>query len=220
MSTIIIACKTMENELRAAMERVDCPYPVLWLEQGLHNWPDRLRREIQRLLDGCTDCDRVLLAMSLCGNAAAGLETRDFSLIIPRCDDCITLMLGSPERRREWPDTYFLTRGWLESDLSLWAEYEKAVEKYGKKRGKRIFSTMLRHYQRLALVDTGGFDSDALFPTVTRMAQELELEPIRLDGTLDYLTALLTGPWPEEKFLTVPPHSLVLPGIRTEKEKV
>lgn len=220
MSTIIIACKTMENELRAAMERVDCPYPVLWLEQGLHNWPDRLRREIQRLLDGCTDCDRVLLAMSLCGNAAAGLEIRDFSLIIPRCDDCITLMLGSPERRREWPDTYFLTRGWLESDLSLWAEYEKAVEKYGKKRGKRIFSTMLRHYQRLALVDTGGFDSDALFPTVTRMAQELELEPIRLDGTLDYLTALLTGPWPEEKFLTVPPHSLVLPGIRTEKEKV
>lgn len=220
MSQAIIACKTIEDELRIAMEQTGCDYPVRLLESGLHNWPDRLRREVQRLLETCRGCDTVLLAMSLCGNAMVGLETGEFTLVIPRCDDCITLLLGSQERRREWPDAYFLTRGWLESDLSLWAEYEKAVEKYGKKRGKRIFSTMLRHYQRLALVDTGGFDSDALFPTVTRMAQELELEPIRLDGTLDYLTALLTGPWPEEKFLTVPPHSLVLPGIRTEKEKV
>lgn len=209
MNTTIVACKTLENELLAAMEQVGCPYPVLWLEQGLHNWPDRLRREVQRLLDGCTDCDRVLLAMSLCGNAVAGLQTHDFSLILPRCDDCITLLLGSPERRREWPDTYFLTRGWLESDLSLWAEYETAVEKYGEKRGKRIFSTMLRHYHRLALVDTGCFDAAALKPQVTQMAQALALKPVYLEGSLDYLKQLLTAPWPPARFMTIPPHSTV-----------
>lgn len=216
MSTAIIPCKTLENELLVAMERVGCKDPVLWLEQGLHNWPGRLRSEVQRLLDGCVG-GTVLLAMSLCGNAVAGLETGAHTLVIPRCDDCVSLLLGGNDRRRMWPDAYFLTRGWMNGDLSLMAEYRRAVEKYGEKRGKRIFSAMLQNYRRLALVDTGCFDADALAPEVSRMAGELGLEPIRLEGSADYLTALLTPPWPEERFLIAAPHSRVLPEFHTEK---
>lgn len=209
MSRAVIACKTIEDELRIAMEQTGCDYPVRLLESGLHNWPDRLRREVQRLLETCRGCDTVLLAMSLCGNAMVGLETGEFTLVIPRCDDCITLLLGSQERRREWPDAYFLTRGWLESDLSLRAEYRKTLEKYGEKRGKRIFSAMLAHYRRLVLVDTGGFDAQKLLPEVEALAGELNLEPLAVPGTLDYLKDLLAGPWGSERFLVVPPHSRV-----------
>lgn len=212
MSTVIIACKTIEQELLAAMEQAGCSYPVLWLESGLHNWPDKLRSKVQQLLDTCNGYDTVLLAMSLCGNAVAGLKTGNFSLVIPRCDDCITLLLGSQERRRQWPDAYFLTEGWLRSDLSLWAEYQKALEKYGEKRGKQIFSTMLCHYRYLALVDTGCFDAEGISGRVGEMARELDLEPVLLTGTLDDLKDLLTGPWPQERFLIAPPHSCVTLG--------
>lgn len=202
----IIACKTIEKELLAAMAQVGCQYPVLWLESGLHNWPDKLRCEVQRLLDSCNGCGTVLLAMSLCGNSVVGLKTGDFSLIVPRCDDCITLLLGSPERRKKLPGTYFLTQGWLDGERNLWVEYQMALNKYGEKRGKRIFSAMLAHYDHLALLDTGCFDRQALEPVVQSMARELGLAPACLAGTLEYLRVLLTGPWDREQFLTVPPN--------------
>lgn len=209
MTFVIIACKTIERELRAAMEAVGCHAPVLWLESGLHNWPDKLRGRIQELLDSCNGCDTVLLAMSLCGNAVAGLKTGDFQLVVPRCDDCIDLLLGSPERRKALPGTYFLTQGWLDGELNLWAEYQMALKKYGEKRGKAIFSAMLAHYNHLALLDTGCFDRQALEAVVQSMAQELGLVPICLEGTLEYLRALLTGPWPAERFLVVPPNGVL-----------
>lgn len=210
MSAVIIACKTIEKELLSAMDATRCNYPVLWLESGLHNWPDKLREHVQQLLDTCNGYDTVLLAMSFCGNAVEGLRTGTFSLVIPRCDDCISLLLGSEERRRQWPDAYFLTEGWLNSDLSLWAEYQKALDKYGEKRGKQIFFTMLRHYQHLALIDTGCFDAGNLSGSIEKIAKELDLTPVTLTGTLDYLKDLLTGPWPQERFLTIPANSCVI----------
>lgn len=208
----IIACKTIEKELLAAMTQVGCQYPVLWLESGLHNWPDKLRGRIQELLDDCRDADTVLLAMSLCGNAVVGLKTGDFSLIVPRCDDCITLLLGSQQRRSALPGTYFLTQGWLDGERNLWAEYQMALSKYGEKRGKRIFSTMLAHYHHLALLDTGCFHRQALEPVVQDMARELGLEPISLEGTLEYLRTLLTGPWESKRFLVLPPNRELTAG--------
>lgn len=205
----ILACKTIEREVLGVRELLGCGWPVDWLEAGLHNWPGRLREAVQGKLDGYRDVDTVALAMSLCGNAVVGLETGDFSLVIPRCDDCVTLLLGSTARRRSLGGTYFLTQGWLESDLSLWAEYDKARKKYGPARAKRIFSTMLAHYRSLALVDTGCFDADALSPQVREMAAELGLESVRLTGTLDYLKALMTPPWEENRFLIVPPHTRI-----------
>lgn len=217
MDTVVIACKTIEKELLAAMGQGRCP--ILWLESGLHNWPDKLREEVQRLLDGCNGCDTVLLAMSLCGNAVVGLKTGDFTLVIPRCDDCITLLLGSQERRREWPDAYFLTEGWLNSELSLWSEYQKALKKFGEKRGKQIFAAMLGHYRHLALVDTGCFDAERIASSVERMAEELNLEPVTIPGTLDYLKQLLAGAWSPERFLIVPPHSCATLEMCAQKGK-
>lgn len=209
----IIGCKTLERELLRSMELAGCDAPVLWVDSGLHNWPDKLRGRIQELLDSCNGCNTVLLAMSLCGNAVAGLKTGDFRLVVPRCDDCIDLLLGSPERRKALPGTYFLTQGWLDGELNLWAEYQMALNKYGEKRGKRIFSAMLAHYRQLALLDTGCFSVEALEPEVRRMAGELGLEPVRLEGTLAYLTALLTPPWDPRQFLIVPPHTKITPEL-------
>ena len=217
MNPIIIACKTIEQELLAAMEQTNCNYPILWLESGLHNWPDKLHARIQELLDGCGDFDTVLLAMSFCGNSVVGLKNRDFQLVIPRSDDCITLLLGSPQRRREAKATYFLTEGWLKGELNLWKEYQNCLAKYGEKRGKRIFSALLAHYKKLALVDTGCFDREALEEQVRQIAAVLGLEYICLDGTLDHLNQLLTGPWTEERFVQVEPHSIVTTEMCTLK---
>lgn len=217
MNPIIIACKTIEQELLASMKETGYEYPVLWLESGLHNWPDKLRSRIQELLEQCQSYDTVLLAMSFCGNSVVGLKTKAFQLVIPRSDDCITLLLGSFHRRQEVKATYFLTEGWLKGELNLWKEYQNCLTKYGEKRGKRIFSTLLAHYKNLALVDTGCFDQETLEKQVCQIAAVLGLEYICLDGTLDHLKQLLTGPWTGDRFVLVEPRSQVTSDMCTLK---
>lgn len=213
MHPVIVACKTLENELRTAMARLGCRCPVLWLESGLHNWPDRLRAAIQQLLDGCANYETVLLAMSLCGDSVVGLHSGDFRLVIPRCEDCITLLLGSDARRRSIFATYFMTEGWLSGENNIWQEYLHCIQKYGEKRGKRIFSAMLAHYKNLALLDTGCFDKDAAQAQLIPIAEALGLEYTCIEGTLDYLQDLLNGNWAPERFLVVPPHTTISPDM-------
>lgn len=217
MKPVIIACKTIEKEVLAAVSRQGCGYPILWLESGLHNWPDKLRARLQELLDGCSGYDTVLLAMSFCGNAVAGLRTHDFQLVIPRCDDCITLLLGSVERRQAHLAAYFLTEGWLAGENNIWMEYQRCIQKYGEKRGRRIFSTMLAHYRHLALVDTGAYDAEKNEAEVRAIAQVLGLEYTRIEGTLEHIESLLRGEWPEAQFVVIPPNSTVSDGDCTLK---
>lgn len=220
LNAVIISCKTIENELRTAMNQMQCHYPVLWLESGLHNWPDKLRQRIQELLDTCEAYDTVLLAMGFCGNSVVGLHTHGFRLVIPRCDDCITLLLGSPKRRLGLSGTYFLTEGWLEGEMNIWKEYRLCVSKYGEKRGRRIFQTMLAHYQNLALLDTGCRGCEKTEPEVKKTADALNLQYIKLEGTLDQIKELLASNWPEERFILVPPNSNVVPAMCTLKGNV
>ena len=207
MRTVIIACRTIENELLAAMERSHCPHEIRWLESGMHNQPRKLREKLQSVLDSCDEFHTVLLCMSLCGNAVAGLKTHDFQLVIPRCDDCISLMLGSSARRKALPATYFFTEGWLKSDKSLWAEYQNCLEKYGQKRTERIFREMLANYRHLALLDTGCFDTAAAAQQIRRIAETFSLEYVQIEGTLDYIQRLLQGNWDNNDFLIVSPHN-------------
>lgn len=204
MNCCIIACKTLEKELQAAMAAMDCTYPIYWLEAGQHNRKAARRAEIQAVLDRCEGFDTVLLAATLCGNLVAGLQTRSFQLVIPRCIDCITLLLGSEEKRNAYPGTYFLTEGWLCGPESIRQEYRHTLEKYGEVRTKRIFSAMLANYRRMAFVDTGCTDVSDEIRTLSR---ELGLTYIRIPGTRSYLEDLISGPWNRDRFLVLEPHS-------------
>jgi len=205
MNACIIACRTLEQELLAAMSNTGCTYPVRWLTAGAHNIPQKRRAEIQQALDECSGFDTVLLAMSLCGSSVTGLRTHDFQLLVPRCDDCISVLLGSQLRRREYPATYFLTGGWLKGQENIWNEYRRTVDKYGTDRAKRIFSSMLSHYEYLAFVDTGCGDASE---QIQEIARELGLKYLRIPGTLSCLEDLLRGIG-DSRFVTVPPHTTV-----------
>lgn len=209
MKPVIIACRTIEKELLSAMEQTDCSYPVRWLDSGLHNWPEKLRARIQELLDDCEGFDTVLLAMSFCGNSVVGLKTRNFQLVIPRCDDCITLLLGSLDRKLSHPGTFFFTEGWLKGERSIWTDRRELLEKYGEEDGEELFSMMMAHYRNVALLDTGCFDRAALVPKVTEMAELMKLNYIELEGTLENLIGLLSGNWDAKHFVLVPPDSTV-----------
>ena len=107
METVIVGCKTLENELLRAVEETGCSYEILWIESGLHNYPKKLNQVLQETLDGC-GARQVLAAMGFCGNSIENISTGDYTLIFPRVDDCISLLLGSCKRRMEISRAFYM----------------------------------------------------------------------------------------------------------------
>jgi hypothetical protein len=212
VETVILACNTIRDELEKAVVATSCPHRFVWVESGLHLVPDSLRRRLQNDLDKISGVQRVLLAFGFCGNAVAGLRTGDYELVIPRVDDCITLLLGSKENREaccRQGGVYFLTKGWLEGEINVWREYQAVLERFGPERTERIYRRMLAHYKFLGLIDTGAYDLPTLLPHVREISASLKLDLLILEGTDRYLKKFLSGPWNEDHFVTIPPHTTI-----------
>ena len=208
MKTQIISCKTIKLEVEKAMHETGCKFPASWIESGLHNFPDKLRRNLQETLDGI-NAERVLLVMGYCCNSLVGLKTRDFELIFPRADDCITLLLGSLDTRKMHERTYFLTKGWLDGERNVYEEYKYTIKKYGLEQGKEIMKMMLEHYEYLGIMNTGVCDFDELCEKTKKIAFELGLSLKTIEATDLLLKNLLTGPWANSEFHIIPCNTVI-----------
>jgi len=219
MSTVIIACTVLKQELNQVIEETGSTYPVHWVDtEETHVWPDKLRIQLQEVFDGLQGVDRVLLAFGYCGNALLGLHTRDFQLVFPKVDDCISLLLGSCQRRKEVAEeahSYFMTKGWVDSPLNLWASYQKErprlIARWGEERAERLLKATLipDNYKRIVLVDTGAFKLEEVQPQTELIARELRLNHDVVGGTTNYLRDLLQGPW-DQGFVSIEPGKTVM----------
>ena len=208
---VILACRTLEQELLEAIRQTNCKAPVVWIDSGLHNTPNKLQQALTDALAQCDGYSHILTAMGFCGNAFAGLQTRDAALILPRVDDCISLLLGSMQRRLELnaDGVYYFTEGWLRGERTIMVEYQHALEKFGERRTKAVFSAMLHNYHKAAFVNTGCGSPDWPRQQTKAVADALGLTYCELPGTLDYLKTLLTGPWSEREFVVIPPNTTI-----------
>lgn len=203
--TVIIACDTLEDELKGLLAELGRPYPVTWLEAGLHNRPEKLRAQVNEALAGL-DCRRVIMALGHCGGACAGLKAGPAEVVLPRTDDCLSLLMGSMERRHACAATYFLTAGWLRSPECLPLAFARDSAKFGPARALRLYKAMLKNYKKLGFVETGAYDVAAEEAKMAPLANQLGLPMGRLAGDGAWLRRLITGPWDGPGFLVVKPH--------------
>ncbi|MGL4208173.1 MAG: DUF1638 domain-containing protein [Candidatus Adiutrix sp.] len=211
MTTVVIACETIKNELNEALGRLGLVYEVYWLEGGLHNSPQGLRDHLQGVLNQIdTHCRRLILTLGHCGGGVCDLKTGNYETVLPLADDCLSLLLGSMARRKEasQPPTYFLTEGWLFHENNVVAAYEQAAQKYGEEKARRINKMMLKNYGRFALLDTGAYDLEEAALKIAPLAQMLGIKVEALWASRLWLDALLTGPYDDpSRFLLLKPHS-------------
>lgn len=106
----------------------------------------------------------VVFGYGLCGNGLNGIKAGIHTLLAPRADDCIALLLGSrgayTHQFESEPGTYYLSKGWLESGSHPLQEYEEYVEKYGAEDAAWIMDQQYQHYSRLALVTHSAADME------------------------------------------------------------
>lgn len=212
MRTKVLSCRTLEPEVRLAMERCGAKWELEILQENNHDVPHRLRRKIQERLDAMADVDRVLLAFTVCGGAAVGLQAGDFELIIPRVDDCLSLLMGSMERRKavlEGGFGMFVTRSWMDHENGAEAELNRILRTYPPERAERVIRAMYGNLDSLNVIDTGAYDVELLLPRTEALASRLSLTHRVVAGTTAYLERLLQGPYDPAEFIVIAPHAAV-----------
>jgi hypothetical protein len=196
--TKVIACATVIEEMLPLLPP-DVTYQVL--DFGLHLHPESLRTALQEAVSAA-EADTVILGYGLCSMAVVGLRPTDCTLVVPRVDDCIAIFLGShhayTDQARQEPGTYYLSKGWIEVSDTLLSEYERILEQYGQQRAKHVMSSMLKHYTRLAYIDTGQHDQARYREYARRAAETLGLRYEELPGSNTLIKKMLYGPWDDE----------------------
>ncbi len=203
MRTIALACETISDEIKLAAEQVGSRIPIRWIESGLHNSPERLRQYLQQEISSVEQLnpENILLLFGYCGNALLGLVSAKCRLVIPRIDDCISLLLGGNRRRNELSReamAYYLTKGWLRHENNLWHEYHHCLEKFGPERSRQIFGLMLGKYKNLNVIKTGAYDLEDILPQTRELARALNLRHQVIDGSLELIHKALREEWDED----------------------
>jgi len=217
----LIACKVVQREAYFCAALSKNVVDVVLMPQGLHDEPDRLRREVQKALERTQDVqgrpyDASLLGYGLCSNGVVGLGA-EIPIVLPRAHDCITLLLGSKDRYQEYFDThrgvYWYSPGWIESGKQPGRErcdllLQQYIRKYGADNAKYLMEveqTWMKEYQWATYVDWGLVEATDYKVFTRDCAAFLGWNYDECPGDAGLMQRFVDGVWSEEEFLVVPP---------------
>jgi hypothetical protein len=201
----LLTCKALAHVLEPM---VGSDTEVKVLEIALHVDPNKLRarllEEVALMEDHDTD---IILGYGLCGRALEGVVSSLSTLIMPKVDDCVCALLGSREKRRELlkkdAGCYFLEQHWLATELNVFTDLMKGLERIPPEKRDGIIKLMLKNYHTLVLLDSGDLSPESE-SVCQGYAGRYDMDLIRVRTDHDLLTRLINGPWSEEDFFVLP----------------
>jgi hypothetical protein len=212
MKVKIIACEVMKNELLQIKKEDNTD--IEFISLGLHLYPDKLRKELQKILDALVGYSRVVLAFGLCGGAAKDLKAKDFILTVPRVHDCLPVLFGSvaayENARKEEAGTFYLTCGWLNGEKTILSEYERTCGKFGEKKAQSIIKRTYDSYKRILFVKTGNTEEESYLKKSYQVAALLNLKHEITEGNLKFVEKIVRGPWEDQAFINLLPNSTIM----------
>lgn len=207
MDTKIIACQTIEDEIKKALEVAGRDYPAVFLGPKLDNEPQKLREAIEAEMNQLAAPSLVLLGYGFSNGTLVDFPAGRHTLVAPQAEDVLCLILGSQRRRDqiiEAMPSYMITKGWLRGD-NIFKAFQKSVEKFGPEKAARLHKSMLSHYKRFLLVDTGVYDLNEYRGRLEELGQALGLAVEEEKGDLSWLVRLVSGPPWDQSFVKAEP---------------
>ncbi len=222
LPVVVLACSVFQHLIETYLPQ-DVVARVTFLDYGLHTVPKNLQKTVQETIDAVAEPSLIVLGYGLCGNGLHNIHAGKHTLLIPRADDCIAILLGSYEKYiREFTEhsgTYYLTKGWLESGSDPLREYEKYVNQYGEETADWLMDQQYQHYKRLTLVAHTQEDLDAYRPRALEVAKfcgRWGMEYFEMTGSDEYVRRLMAGvsqlPEGDDEFVIVPPGGALQQG--------
>jgi len=187
LPVVVVACQVLED-LLARLLPEGLAQQVTYMDYGLHQAPGKMAGTLQEVLDALDQPSLVVLGYGLCGTGLKGLKAGPHTLLVPRVDDCIALLLGSyRDYMREFqavPGTYYLSKGWLESGSHPLKEYQEYIPRYGEKEAMWLMDQQYQHYERLLLVAKDPTDLETYRPQALEIARFCERWGMRYEEML------------------------------------
>jgi hypothetical protein len=194
----VVACNTLKDEINKVIIDLNLNIEINWVDSGLHNYPDKLNKRIQKNIDQIKDTKNILLLFGYCGRSIEGIKSTESRIIFPDLDDCISLFLGGiepKEKLQKKAPAYYFTRGYLENEYNIWSEYKYCVDKYGEKRSKMIMKRMFKNYKLIRVIDTKAFNLDKILSKTKMIANEFDLGHEVIEGDLSILYKAFQQNW-------------------------
>ncbi|MDD5458565.1 MAG: DUF1638 domain-containing protein [Phycisphaerae bacterium] len=227
-----VICKVLQREAYFCAARSKNIVDIVTLPQGLHDTPDTLRKELQAALEKCEDVqgrkyDAHLLGYGMCSNGIVGIEAKQIPIVVPRGHDCITLLLGSKERYKEYFDshrgTYWYSDGWIETNAQPGKErYEKTLgeyrEKYGDDNAEHLMEmeqNWMKEYQWATYIDWGLAGSEEHKKYTKQCAEFMHWNYDEIKGDSSLMQRLIDGNWQEQEVLVVKPGQKIIEDLTT-----
>jgi hypothetical protein len=236
-----LCCEVLFREFSLAAALSPATIDLVLMPQGLHNTPAELRRRVQEEIDRLENgpayvhaenteaippprYDAILLGYALCSNGVVGLSSQRLPLVIPRGHDCITILLGSKERYREYFDThhgvYWYSSGWIERTLQPGRERrELTLQRYTKLYGEDNAEYLMEMEQNWYTEYEWATYINWELPTAERDRQFTRACAEYLGWNFDEVQAdrqliydFLGGQWDSARFLTVQPGECIEPS--------
>ena len=191
---VIIACRTLEREIQAAMKETGNSCLVYYLPLKYHVAPKEMAVELQRIIDSLTNVDEILICVSGCGGSTKELKASTSNLIIPKTRDCIDILLsnqtGKIDRDKKG---IFFTDNWLEFFKESPMAFDKLVKEYGKEQAKEKFRQIYKGFEHFYIVDTGAYNVEEVKAHLQPLVDILDGELTVVKGRYEILRKMVAG---------------------------
>lgn len=212
MNTAILSCGSLVDFVAAAQEKVGTHYPVFRLDRRFHIEPEQMKQHIIETVGQIpAEYDTLLVAMGFCGGSWDSL-TFDRTIVIPRVDDCISLLLHTDDayhpNLKQMGHMYMTDKD--PEEFSPQRLLDKLEETHSKAEAEAIFRSWFDTYSRLDIVDTGLFDcyDESYVEAAQRHADRIGCELDFVPGSNHLLEKMLRGSWDEQFLVAEPGHCI------------
>lgn len=215
MNAAIIVCSTLTNHVKAAQKKMNTNYPIIELDNSKHSRPEKFWQLAFLAMEQLPEeIDTVLLGLGVCGGASVGW-TFPRRTIMPKVDDCITLLMHTDEKfhyNLKEVGHFYLTEN---RDLMSIEQMEQdLVLKYGERRAKRVMKVWFDAYKSVDIVDTGVYDcySKEYVERAKRESAIINVPYQYVPGSNIILEKIVSGKW-DDQFLIIEKG-----GVMTEED--
>ncbi len=212
MNAVILACSSLNRHVDAAQAKMNTAFPVINVDRRYHESPAKMKEQVIKAVQNLApEVDTVLVAMGFCGGSWKDIVPKK-RIVIPRMDDCITLLLHSDDT---WHSNLKKTGHFYLTDSdsefgSLTAMQQSLCDKYGDEDGQDIFQMWFAPYTDVDVIDTGVYDCHSREYTA-----EAKKNADLIQGRLNYvngsnllLEKLVSGRW-DQQFLVAEPGRMI-----------
>jgi hypothetical protein len=191
-SDLVLSCPTIRNELLRAVQKTNFKGEVQFLPAHLHSEPKDMNKYLQKTLDGSSGAERIIILVAQCGGSTAGLRATAAELVIPRCADCIDILLSGRDAERPHSGL-FVTESWAQRMKGSEIDAERLMRRFGRDEGAARLRKIYRMIDKIYIADTGAYDMEGVERYLAPLVEATGLEVEIIPAPCAILTKLLAG---------------------------